>query len=82
MHLAQSFGRPLRRHGADPRFGEGAIEAKIDLRDARDGLETLLVVRAIDAEGADVVERPGLETEEILAVDELPILGLVLVDLD
>ena len=47
--------------------GEGAIEAEIDLRNARDCGETLLVVRAIDAESADVVERPGFETEEILA---------------
>ena len=81
MQLTQRFGHLLRRHRADPRLREGAIKAEIDLRNARDCGETLLVVRAIDAEGADVVERPGFETEEILALDELPVLGLVC-DLD
>ena len=73
--LAQGLGRLLGRHGANPRFDEGPIEAEIDLGDPRDRGETLLVVRTIDAEGAYVVERPGLQTEEILAVDELAVLG-------
>ena len=77
MQLTQRFGHLLRRHGAHPRLRKGAIEAEIDLRNARDCSEALLVVRAIDAESANVVERPGLETEEILALDELPVFGLV-----
>src|SRR5208283_524935 len=63
--------------GANPRFDKSPIEAEIDLGDPRDRGETLLVVSTIDAEGAYVVERPGFQTEEILAVDELVVLGLV-----
>ena len=77
MHLAQGLGRPLRHHGANPRLAECPIKAEVDLGNARDRGETLLVVRVIDAEGADVVERSGFETEEILTVDELSVLRLV-----
>ena len=77
MHLTRHFGHLLCRHGANPRLREGAIEAEIDLRNARDCGETLLVLGAIDAEGADVVECAGFETEEILALDEFAVLRVL-----
>ena len=70
--MASAIGSVVDR--ANPRLDEGPIEAEIDLGDARDRGEALLVFRAVDAEGADVVERARLEAEEILAVDELAVL--------
>src|SRR5208283_604645 len=77
MHLADGLGYPLGRRRANPRLGEGPIEPDIDLGDPRDRGETVLVVRTVDAEGADVVERALLEAEKVLAVNELAVLRVL-----
>ena len=80
MRRAHRLGHRLRDGGANPGLGEGAVEAEIDLGQAGDRGEALLVLGAVDAEDADVVERSRLEPEEILAVDEVAVRG-VLTDL-
>jgi hypothetical protein len=71
------LGGRLRDGGANPRRGEGAIEAEIDLGQPRHRSAALVVLRAIDAEGANIVERSRLEAEEIFAIDELAVRRLV-----
>ena len=73
VHGAHRLGHWPRDGGANPRLSERAIEAEIDLGQSRHRCEALVVLRTVDAESADVVERSLLEAEEILAVDELAV---------
>ena len=69
--IASAIGS--RDGGPNKGLGERAIEAEIDLGQPRDCRKALLVLGAVDAEGADVVERSRLEPEEILAVDKVAV---------
>ena len=73
MKSAHRLGHRLRDGGAHEGLQKGAIEAEIDLGHPGDRREALFVLGAVDAEGADVVERSRLEAEEILAVDEVAV---------
>ena len=70
--LCRSFGH----RGANPRLPEGAIEAEIKIGEPCEGGEPRVVLEAIDAERADVVEHPLLQTEEIFSVHEIPVSGV------
>jgi Protein of unknown function (DUF3141) len=47
----------LRRDDADVRCREGAVEAELDLGDASDRREALVILRAVDAESTNIVCR-------------------------
>ena len=75
MHLPHHLGRLLGRHRPHHRLDERAVEAVVDLRHAGDRGEALVVLVAVGAERADVVQAARLQAEEILAVDQVAMLG-------
>ena len=70
---AHRLSHRLRDGGAHEGLQKGAIEAEVDLGHPGDRSEAPFVLGAVDAEGADVVERSRLQAEEILAVDEVAV---------
>ena len=77
MQLPHQVGALAVGQGLHGRLGERAIEPVIDLGDAGRGGEALVVFLAVAAERADVVERARLQTEQILAVDQVGMGGIV-----
>src|SRR5580704_18881244 len=73
MHSAHRLCRRFGHAGANPWLPERAVETEVDFGDPREGGEARVILGAIDAERADVVERAVLETEEILAVHEISV---------
>ena len=73
MHSAHRLCRRFGHTGANPRLPERAVETEVDFGEPREGGEARVILGAIDAERADVVERAPLQTEEILAVHEISV---------
>ena len=71
MHSAHRHYRRFGHAGANPWPPERAVETEVDFGEPPESGEARIVLRAIDAERADVVERALLQTEEILAVHEI-----------
>jgi hypothetical protein len=71
MHSAHRLCRRFGHAGANPRLPESTVETEVDLGEPREGGEARVILRTIDAEHADVVERALLQTEEIFAVHKI-----------
>ena len=71
MQLAHRVRHSFCRVGSEPRLHEGAIEAKVDLRESRDGCEFAVVSGIVAAVGPNVVKRSRLEADELIALDQI-----------
>ena len=77
MKRSHGLRSPGACHRADNGLGEGAIEAEIDFRYARHRREPSLILRAVDPESADVVERARLQPEQVFALDQIAVFNVI-----
>src|SRR5689334_6859897 len=68
---AHPFSRVLTRPQPQPGLNERAVEAEVDLGDARDGRELSIVVGVVGAERANIVESSRLEANEVTTFDQV-----------
>ena len=71
MHLPHPLGEACIGPRLHPGLHEGAIETEIDLGEARDRRELALVIKTVDAKGANVVEGSRLEANEIITANQV-----------
>jgi hypothetical protein len=70
LQLSTLLGRQCANCGA----GQRAIEPECRLGDARRGREAAIVLGRVGAQGADMIEGPGFEPEQVLSLDQLGML--------
>ena len=79
MHPPHPFGGPLIGPQPHPRLDKGPVQAEIDLGNPCHGRKLALVLFAVSAQGADIIESTLLEADKIVAADQIggPIAGLL-----
>ena len=75
-HAPHRLGAGFGGHGADPGPQEQVVQTEIDVRYPGYGGETQVVLRIVDPERADVVERAALETGDVVADDQIALDGV------
>ena len=83
MHFLHQLGALRRDHQLEPGLHKGAVQADVDIRNARHRGEATIVLCVVFDDLADIVQRAALKARDIVAARELGVVrigGLVLDD--